>query len=312
MSEEEAPKPAPEPAAAPPQADPPEPPETPEGEPAPAPAEPEQEAAAAPEAEQAEAPTVDKLTAWSQKLSRKKGRLDAREGRLADRERAIQERESRIQKDIELLDADPMSFLDKLAERHGTTRAKVYEQWMQTELRAGTPDEKIARIEAKLERDAEERRKQAEGEQQKAKEQVVQQYARDVHAYIGHTLEKSGYDYLKPYGAQQVADRCLYLIMAEYNRTGREVPVDEALSYMNNATKAEYEKLRQREAATQVPNSEQNGAVQSAQPASRKRAVTNAHAAAQASPADEDDDISDVALKRKAAEALRRSNTGWR
>ena len=307
----ETPKPATPPPVAPEKPEPP-----PDGEPAPAPEEHEQQAAAAEEQPAEGAPTKDKLTQWSVKLSRKKMRLDQREGRVVDRERAIQEREARIQRDMQLLESDPQSFLDRLAERHGKTRAKVYEEWMQSELRAGTPDEKLARIEAEMQKEREERVKLQQAQEQRAAQENVQRFAQGVDTYVHRTLPTSQLDYLKPYPPRDVAARAFQLIMQELQHTGREVPLDEMLSRMNNATKAEQDLHRQHQerqrGAEQPANSEQNGAVQSAQPASRKRAITNTHAATKATPDDEDDDISDAALKRKAAEALRRSQTGWR
>lgn len=283
-------------------------PETPEGQ--------QQAADGEQEPQAGEEPSKAKLTRWSVKLSRKKVRLDTREGRIVERERAIQQREAEIQKGLALLEADPASFLDRLAERHGKTRAKVYEEWMQTELRAGTPEEKLARIEADLQKERDERKRQEEQHRQQQANENIRRFANEVFSAVATHLPTSKFDYLKPYPARDVAARAVQLIVAEHQQTGVEVPLDEMLSRMNNATKAEHDlhqqyQQRQRGAANPT-NSEQNGAVESAQPASRKRAITNTHAATKATPDDDDDDISDSALKRKAAEALRRSSTGWR
>jgi hypothetical protein len=283
--------------------DPPDP-----GEPTAATAEPEEQAAAA----TPEEISASKLGSWSKKLSHKQQRINAREGKLADRERALQEREQNAHKVLTLLETDPRELLDRLAERKGMTRKQVYEQWMQDELSSGTSEARVAKLEQELQRDREQRAQQAKEAEQRATQENQQQWVNDVQVYVHRTLPASEHAYLKRYPPERVAAKCTALILSELKRTGVEIPVVEMLSRMNRATKEEFElHSRQVEAVNPDP-SQQNGAVEPAQPAPRKRAITNTIAATKATADDDEDDISDAALKRKSAEALRRSGTGWR
>jgi hypothetical protein len=271
-------------------------------------------------------PTVDKLTAWSEKLSRRKGRLDAREGRVVDRERATEERErlaaekeAKAAEVLTLLETDPDKLLDQIAKVKGVTKPAVYKSWMEKHLQENDPNERVTRLEQQI---AEDKAARAEAQKQaaaNAETNTINAYLRDTRPYVEKVLPE--FEHLSAYAAENVWERATSFAISEWKRTGKEPPLDKVLQDMENATAAEYRRIeaarasRLRGSDAQDPaNSERAGADPSAKPETRKRSISNAHAATKAAPDSEEDvlKLSDKELTRRAVEALRRADPRWR
>lgn len=277
-----------------------------------------------------EKPSPDKLTRWSIKLTRKKGRLDAREGRLVERERQTEERE-RLAKEKEtkaaevltLLETDPDKLLEQIAKVKGTSTTVAYKSWMEKHLQANDPNEQVRLLHERLDaKEQAEKQARAEAEKQaeaNKKTNMVNAYLSATKPYIAGVIDK--YEHLSPYGAEQVWQRATSIAISEWERTGKEPPLDKVLQDMENATAAEYRRIeeakqnRLRGSDSKDPaNSERAGADPSARPETRKRSISNAHAATKATPDSEDDvlKLSEKELDRRAIEALRRADPRWR
>lgn len=269
------------------------------------------------------APDVKKLTAWSEKLSRRKGRLDERESKVVERERAVEERDAKAREILALLETDPDKLLDQVAKIKGTNRPAVYKSWMERTLQENDPNERVTRLERQLQERDEAAKAKAEADA-KAKVEanraaMVTNYLEATKPYVQTVLPK--YEHLSAYTPESVWQRSTAIAIDHWRKTGQELPLDKVLQDMENATAADYKRIkeaeesRQRGSDAQEPtHSERAGAGKSAQPETRKRGLTNAHAATRASPESEDDvlNLSEKELDRRAIEALRRADPRWR
>lgn len=263
-------------------------------------------------------PTVDKLTAWSQKLSRRKHRLDAREGRVSEREQQLSQREARANELEALLDSDPAELLEVIAKRRGKSRSEVYQDWMRREIQADAPMTRaeFERMEReRTERSAAEQKQREESQRAEAEKTAQAQEAAftpQANLYIRQELGTDKYPHLSAYDHNTVVNLAVGHVIRTFRQSGKELPLDEVLRDMETATRADYERMHAKRSA-QAPHSERgNGAAPAAQPEARRRTVTNNDAAQRATQPDADEDLSDQALRSRAADVLRRANSGWR
>ncbi|MES2359932.1 MAG: hypothetical protein V4529_16455 [Gemmatimonadota bacterium] len=273
-----------------------------------------------PAAEAKPKPTVDKLTAWSEKLSRRKGRLDQREGRTVEKERELEQREAKAKEILALLDTDPDKLLDQVAKVRGVPKANVYKSWMERTLQENDPNERVTRLEqtlaerdAKAKADEEARAKAAEVTE---KQTAISSYMAKTRPYVETVLPK--YPHLAAYTPESVWQRATSIVISNFERTGQEIPLDKVLADLEANTAADYSRIeahRQRGSGQQEPtNSERAGAVKSAQPETRKRSISNQDAASRATPGTVKDilEMSDKELTQLAVEELRRADSRWR
>lgn len=257
-----------------------------------------------PEAPKQETPSVDKLTKWSQKLTRREDKLKQQAAEL-ERTKAEQAALVETAKLFENKQLKPI--IETYAKKHNLSFEDAFNALTREVVSPGekTVDEIV---DAKLE-------KERQAQAVVAEQQKVQAFQQQGHAYITASLPQSPHDYLKAYDPAYIASFAMGVALEQYQKQGAHEPLDKILADMNTAEKKRYDLQRQREAALQVPpNPErESGAVEPAKHESRKRNGTqlnNSHAAQSPSNGAGKEDLSDKALAAAAAKALR-SIPGW-
>ncbi len=259
----------------------------------------EPQAAAAPKG-----PSPADLAKWSQKLSRKEERHKAERAAFEQQKARVAELEALAKvldtdNEMELLDFYRKSLFDRITTRMVDPEAVPLEDQVAQAIEAARKKEQ-EKTQATL--------AASRHEQEKSFAYSAAQYIPGVLAEKFPALAE-----LDP----KVVVNAAVNVSLERFRAGQTVDLDKVLQEWNDAEKVRIEKtysrLRPGDAQIQ-PNSERAGAVEPAKPEPRKRtAISNAHAATRASPVPDDDALpDDRELNRRAAEALRRSNTGWR
>ncbi len=251
-----------------------------------------------------EAPNADKLTRWSQKLTRREEK-QARERAEFDKEKAAHAALVESGKLFENKQLRPI--IEAYAKKHGVSFEDSFNALTREVVAPGekTVDEIV---EEKL---AKERQATAAANEQ----QKLENWQRQSHAYIGAKLPQSDLKYLKSYDKDYIAKFAVDVATAQYKQTGKHESLDKILADMNAAEEKRYNLHRQLDGDSQITQNpeRESGAVEPAKHESRKRngsQLNNSHAAEKPSNGAGKEDLSDKALAAAAAKALR-SIPGW-